>query len=119
MDWIYGLLLARYRTLTTRSTICAASIDDQSDKNQGYEFEHNYAHGKQYLSGTLAEIMLLTFLTDQLQKHDCQLFKAALKQARVQKKLRERMRSILDLVWIPDVLQVARNCCATVLHRCL
>ena len=71
-------------------------------KNQGYEFEHNYGHGQQYLSSTLAGLMLLTFLTDQLQSHACQLFKAARKRTRVQQKLWARMRSIIELVDIPD-----------------
>jgi divalent metal cation (Fe/Co/Zn/Cd) transporter len=71
-------------------------------KNQGYEFEHNYGHGKQYLSSTLAGLMLLAFLTDQLQNHACALFKAARGRARVQKKMWETMRSIIELVDIPD-----------------
>jgi hypothetical protein len=71
-------------------------------KNQGYELEHNYGHGKQYLSSTLAGLMLLAFLTDQLQNHACQLFKAARSRARVQKKMWASMRSIIELVDIPD-----------------
>ena len=71
-------------------------------KNQGYEFEHNYGHGKQYLSSTLAGLMLLAFLTDQLQNHACQLFKAARSRARVQKKMWASMRSIIELVDIPN-----------------
>jgi hypothetical protein len=71
-------------------------------KNQGYEFEHNYGHGKQYLSSTLAGLMLLAFLTDQLQSNVCQLFKAARSRARVQKKMWASMRSIIELVDIPD-----------------
>jgi DNA-binding winged helix-turn-helix (wHTH) protein len=71
-------------------------------KNQGYEFEHNYGHGKQYLSSTLAGLTLLAFLTDQLQNHACQLFKAARLRTRVQKKMWANMRSIIELVDIPD-----------------
>ena len=71
-------------------------------KNQGYEFEHNYGHGQQYLSSTLAGLMLLTFLTDQLQNHACQSFKAARARTRVQKKMWESMRSLIELVDIPD-----------------
>lgn len=36
-------------------------------KNQGYHFEHNYGHGKQHLASTLAGMMFLTFLVDQVQ----------------------------------------------------
>ena len=36
-------------------------------KNQGYEFEHNYGHGKENLSTVLAYTMMLAFLVDQAQ----------------------------------------------------
>jgi hypothetical protein len=35
-------------------------------KNRGCHFEHNFGHGKQYLCGTLAGLMLLAFLIDQI-----------------------------------------------------
>lgn len=35
-------------------------------KNQGYHFEHNYGHGKNHLPSTLAVLMLLAFVTDQI-----------------------------------------------------
>ena len=71
-------------------------------KNQGYNYEHNYGHGQQYLSSTLAGLMLLAFLTDQLQQHACQHYKRVRKNVRVQKVMWERMRSALQLVEIPD-----------------
>lgn len=71
-------------------------------KNQGYNLEHNYGHGKQYLSSTLAGMMLLCFLTDQVQQHACQMFQAARQRVRVQKTLWETMRSILMLIDLPD-----------------
>lgn len=36
-------------------------------KNQGYEFEHNFGHGKKNLSVVLAKLMMLAFLVDQVQ----------------------------------------------------
>ena len=54
-------------------------------KNHGYNIEHNYGHGQQYLSSTLAGLMLLAFLTDQLQQHACQLYKTVRKTLCVQK----------------------------------
>lgn len=35
-------------------------------KNQGYHFEHNYGHGKKYLSTVMAYLMLLAFHNDQI-----------------------------------------------------
>ena len=46
-------------------------------KNQGYNLEHNYGHGKQHLSTVLATLMMLQFLIDQVQEVACALFKAA------------------------------------------
>ena len=46
-------------------------------KNQGYNLEHNYGHGKQHLSTVLAQLMMLQFLIDQVQEVACPLFKAA------------------------------------------
>lgn len=71
-------------------------------KNQGYNLEHNYGHGKQYLSSTLAGLMLLAFLSDQLQGHACALYKAARSHAATQKSMWELMRSLLQLIQLPD-----------------
>jgi hypothetical protein len=43
-------------------------------KNQGYNFEHNYGHGKNHLSTNMAMIMFLAFLIDQTQQICCKLF---------------------------------------------
>lgn len=43
-------------------------------KNLGYHFEHNYGHGKQYLSTVFCMLMMLAFLIDQLQELCCPLF---------------------------------------------
>ena len=71
-------------------------------KNQGYNYEHNYGHGKQNLSSTLAGLMLLSLLIDQLQQHACQLYRAVREKVRVQKVMWEQMRSVLQLVDLPD-----------------
>jgi hypothetical protein len=43
-------------------------------KNLGYNFEHNYGHGKKYLSTVLCLLMMLAFLVDQVQELCCSLF---------------------------------------------
>lgn len=45
-------------------------------KNQGYQFEHNFGHGKQNLSVVFAMLMMLAFLVDQTQQLCCPLFQA-------------------------------------------
>ena len=71
-------------------------------KNQGYHLEHNYGHGKKYLSSTLAGLMLLSFLIDQVQEHACPLFKAARKRKLTKKTLWAAMLTYLHEVDIPD-----------------
>jgi hypothetical protein len=46
-------------------------------KNLGYHFEHNYGHGKKYLSTVIGTLMLLAFLLDQVQELCCTVFQAA------------------------------------------
>lgn len=43
-------------------------------KNLGYNFEHNYGHGKKHLSTVFCMLMLLAFLIDQVQEVCCTLF---------------------------------------------
>ncbi len=50
-------------------------------KNLGYNLEHNYGHGKKFLSTILCLLMLLAFLVDQIQGMTCGLFQAVKKQA--------------------------------------
>ena len=44
-------------------------------KNQGYNFEHNYGHGKNNLCSNFSMLMTLAFLIDQVQLLCCDLFK--------------------------------------------
>ena len=50
-------------------------------KNFGYNLEHNYGHGKKYLSTILCLLMLLAFFVDQIQGMSCSLFQAVKKLA--------------------------------------
>lgn len=71
-------------------------------KNQGYHLEHNYGHGKKYLSSTLAGLMLLAFLCDQLQEHGCPLFKAARRKTHTKRNLWAKMQTYLQDVELPN-----------------
>lgn len=63
-------------------------------KNQGYEFEHNFGHGKHHLSSVFATLMLLAFMIDQVQELGDNLFKGALKAQRRKKYLWEHLRGL-------------------------
>ena len=64
-------------------------------KNQGYHLEHSYGHGKEHLSSTLAGLMLLSFLFDQVQEHACAVFRAARRVTRRKDELWSSMRAYL------------------------
>lgn len=65
-------------------------------KNLGYNFEHNYGHGKKYLSTILCLLMVLTFLIDQVQGIACSLFQAVKKRAGSFRALWEKLRVLFE-----------------------
>lgn len=75
-------------------------------KNQGYQLEHNFGHGKKHLSGVFASLMILAFLVDQIQQAACPLFQATLAKIGSKKLLWERMRGLfydLELQCMEDI----------------
>jgi hypothetical protein len=71
-------------------------------KNLGYNLEHNYGHGKKYLSTLLCLLMLLAFLIDQVQGISCSLFQAVKKQAGSFQFLWEKLRVLFEFVEWPS-----------------
>jgi hypothetical protein len=64
-------------------------------KNQGYDLEHNYGHGKKNLTTVLALLMFLAFAVDQIQEACCGLFNAAVQHVGRRIRLWESIRSHL------------------------
>lgn len=71
-------------------------------KNLGYNFEHNYGHGKKYLSTNLCLLMMLAFLIDQVQEICCSLFKKCRKFTRTYYNLWAAMRALFQYVRLFD-----------------
>jgi RNase P protein component len=71
-------------------------------KNQGYHFEHNFGHGKQYLCSTLAGLMLLAFLIDQIQEHACRVFQRARERYQSRRYLWEKFRALFLMAYAPN-----------------
>jgi len=70
-------------------------------KNLGYNFEHNYGHGQQFLSTILCHLMLLAFFVDQIQGMACNLFQAVKKQAGSFQGLWEELRTLFKFMeWL-------------------
>jgi len=77
-------------------------------KNQGYNFEHNYGHGKQNLSVNFALLMMLAFLVDQVQQLAFPLFQAVLKKEGSRKRLWQHMRALfytLEFASLADIFR--------------
>ena len=71
-------------------------------KNLGYNFEHNYGHGKKYLSTVLCLLMMVAFLVDQVQEICCSLFQRCKKFAGTYRELWETMRALFRFVQLTD-----------------
>ncbi len=71
-------------------------------KNLGYNFEHNFGHGKQNLCNNLAVIMMLVFLVDQLQHLACKLFQKAVEKERRLSYLWDHMRGYFHTLYFKN-----------------
>lgn len=69
-------------------------------KNQGYQFEHNFGHGKKNLHTIFALLMMLAFLIDQIQEATCGLFQKALEYKRTRRFFWESMKSFFNTYFV-------------------
>ena len=109
-SWITGFTIERHNVYTImRAGRARWKIENETFntlKNQGYQFEHNFGHGKNHLSVTFALLMMLAFLVDQVQQATCQLFQAVLAKVGSRKRLWEKMRALffsLNFECIEDI----------------
>lgn len=63
-------------------------------KNQGYNLEHSYGHGKQHLATIFAMLTMLAFLIDQVQECCCELFQQSKDRFRTRAYLWDKMRAL-------------------------
>jgi hypothetical protein len=67
-------------------------------KNLGYNFEHNYGHGRKYLSTILCLLMLLAFFIDQIQGMTCSIFRAVKKISGSFQGLWQKLRVLFEFI---------------------
>jgi len=67
-------------------------------KNLGYNFEHNYGHGKKHLSTVFCTLMMISFLIDQIQEICCSLFQKCKNFAGTYRGLWETMRGFFRFI---------------------
>jgi hypothetical protein len=72
-------------------------------KNQGYNFEHNYGHGKQNLATILALMMFLAFTVDQMIQRCWRLFRQVRGGLRTKAKLWDMVRSLFKVQPFPSM----------------
>jgi hypothetical protein len=75
-------------------------------KNQGYNFEHNFGHGKKHLATVFQLFMMLAFLIDQIQQKCCPVFQAAWEVCKSKRKLWECLRGCILWVSVESMLDV-------------
>lgn len=68
-------------------------------KNLGYNFEHNYGHGKKHLSTVFCMLMMLAFLIDQVQEICCSVFQRCKNFAGTYRGLWMTMRTLFQYVF--------------------
>lgn len=72
-------------------------------KNQGYNFEHNFGHGKNELCSVLAMLMMLAFLCDQLQQEWNEAFQSAWRECGSKTVMWAKQRFAIDFLDLPSV----------------
>jgi hypothetical protein len=82
-SWITDIALSESNVVdVVKGARCRWRIENETFntlKNQGYNFEHNFGHGKQNLSAVMAYLMMIAFAIDQIQEYTSDYFKVALK----------------------------------------
>ena len=94
MNWVFILAKPSYNS--------TGNSGFNTLKNLGYNFEHNYGHGKKYLSSVFCMLMMLAFLIDQIQEASCSLFKRCKKAVGTYRELWESMRTLFQFVPLTD-----------------
>lgn len=71
-------------------------------KNQGYQFEHNFGHGRENLHTVFAHLMMLAFFVDQVLAAVNKRFQAVLDKYKAKYVVWEKMRAMLEMCILPD-----------------
>jgi len=75
-------------------------------KNQGYQLDHNFGHGKQYLANNFALLMMMAFLVDQIQQAGSKVFQKARAGLITKIKLWEALKAVFKLIEVKSMTQV-------------
>ena len=101
-SWVTNIHITKTNVFTLmRGGRCRWKIENETFntlKNLGYNLEHNYGHGKKFLSTILCLLMLLAFFVDQIQGMACSLFRTIKKQAGSFQNLWNKLKTLFEFV---------------------
>lgn len=78
-------------------------------KNQGYEFEHNFGHGKKNLSVVMAKLMMLAFLVDQVQLLTNKVVREIVEKAKTLRMFYWKIKAHFEVLIFEDWSQVYKT----------
>lgn len=101
-SWITNIRISRDNALKiARGGRARWKIENETFntlKNLGYNFEHNYGHGKRHLSTVFCLLMMLAFLIDQIQEITSHLFRRCKQRAGTYRNLWTEMSTLFKYV---------------------
>ena len=78
-------------------------------KNLGYNFEHNYGHGKDHLSTMFAFLMLLAFYIDQLIQACCHIFMQIEENIKTKIKIWQTIKAIFQTTFVNSIFEIYQH----------
>ena len=97
-SWITDIHLTENNIIdVVKGARCRWHIENETFntlKNQGYNFEHNFGHGKQNLSAVMAYLMMIAFAIDQTQELTSKYFELALQKEQRKSYLWRRIKGL-------------------------
>ena len=97
-SWITDIHLTEANIINVvKGARCRWRIENETFntlKNQGYNFEHNFGHGKQNLSAVMAYLMMIAFAIDQTQEYTSKYFELALQKEGYKSYLWRKVRGL-------------------------
>lgn len=75
-------------------------------KNQGYNFEHNFGHGQQYLSTVLLTLLMLAFLFHTALDFDCWMYQAVRRELAVRRTFFNDLRALTRYLYFANWQQL-------------
>ena len=107
-----------YNTWITDHEVTTDTVEDVADagrsrwkvenegfnvlKNQGYEFEHNFGHGDQYLSSVLLTMLFLVFLVHSVLHLTCALYQAIRQRVGTRREFFNHLRTLTFYLYFPS-----------------